>query len=108
MLQYIKKYIKGWLLGILLFFIFISFAFWGVGDIFRQNASYIAKVGKDKITRDEFLIEYQFRINAMENKDLSKNERTSVANQALNNLTNRYLFLNMANDMGIKISKNVL
>ena len=73
MLQNIKKYIKGWLLGILLFFIFISFAFWGVGDIFRKSDSYIAKVGKDKITRDEFLIEYQFRINAMENKDLSKN-----------------------------------
>ena len=113
MLQYIKKYIKGWLLGILLFFIFISFALWGIGDIFRQNTSYIVKVGKMKVSRDEFLIEYQFRMNEFNKnkngfKDVSKNERIRIANQALNNLTNRYLFLNMAEDMDIKISKAVL
>ena len=113
MLQYIKKYIKGWLLGILLFFIFISFAFWGIGDIFRQNTSYIVKVGKMKVSRDEFLIEYQFRMNEFNKnkdgfKDVSKNERIRIANQALNNLTNRYLFLNMAENMDIKISKDVL
>ena len=113
MLQYIKKYIKGWLLGILLFFIFISFALWGIGDIFRQNTSYIVKVGKMKVSRDEFLIEYQFRMNEFNKnkngfKDVSKNERIRIANQALNNLTNRYLFLNMAENMDIKISKDVL
>ena len=85
MLQYIKKYIKGWLLGILLFFIFISFALWGIGDIFRQNTSYIVKVGKMKVSRDEFLIEYQFRMNEFNKnkngfKDVSKNERIRIAN----------------------------
>ena len=73
MLQFLKKYIKGWLLGIILFFIFLSFAFWGVGDIFRRDISYIAKVGKMKIHSDDFLTEYQFRIKALNNdNEISK------------------------------------
>ena len=63
MLRYIKKYIKGWFLAILLFFIFISFTFWGVGDIFRSNSDYIVKVGRTKIPREIFLTEFQTNIN---------------------------------------------
>ena len=63
MLQYIKKYIRGWILAIILFFIFISFAFWGVGDIFRKNDTNVANVGKLKISRNSFLTEFQLAMN---------------------------------------------
>ena len=62
MLQYIKKYMKGWFLGIILFFIFISFTFWGVGDIFRSGGAHLIKVGDYKITRDIFFREFDSNV----------------------------------------------
>ena len=111
MLQYIKKYIKGWLLGIILFFISISFAFWGVGDIFRSNPdNYLAKVGKKKISRDHFVTEFQLQVDSYnsKNKTTTENDIREIANQTLSNLTNRHLFLNMSDEMKLKVSKDVL
>jgi len=109
MLQYIKKYMKGWFLGIILFFIFISFAFWGVGDIFRGGSNYILKIGKYKISRDTFLREFESNVNYLKkNKKLNKIELENVANETLSNLKDRYLILNAANLMNINISEKIL
>ena len=109
MLQYIKKYIKGWLLGILLFFIFISFAFWGVGDIFRGGSGYILKIGKYKISRDTFSREFESNVNYLKkNKKLNKIELENVVNETLSNLKDRYLILNAANLMNLNISEKIL
>ena len=110
MLQNIKKYIKGWFLGIILFFIFISFTFWGVGDIFSGNANHIIKVGKTKISRDLFLNEFQSNVNNFKrNKEnLTKVELNEIANETIRNIANRYLILNAAKSMNIKVSNNVL
>ena len=109
MLQYIKKYMKGWFLGIILFFIFISFAFWGVGDIFQGGSSYILKIGKYKISRDTFLREFESNVNYLKkNKKLNKIELENVANETLSNLKDRYLILNAANLMNLNISEKIL
>ena len=109
MLQYIKKYMKGWFLGIILFFIFISFAFWGVGDIFRGGGSYILKIGKYKISRDTFLREFESNVNYLKkNKKLNKIELENVVNETLSNLKDRYLILNAANLMNLNISEKIL
>ena len=110
MLQNIKKYIKGWFLGIILFFIFISFTFWGVGDIFSGNTNHIIKVGKTKISRDLFLNEFQSNVNNFKrNKEnLTKVELNEIANETIRNIANRYLILNAAKSMNIKVSNNVL
>ena len=109
MLQYIKKYMKGWFLGIILFFIFISFAFWGVGDIFRGGSSYILKIGKYKISRDTFLREFESNVNYLKkNKKLNKIELENVVNETLSNLKDRYLILNAVNLMNINISEKIL
>ena len=68
MLRYIKKYIKGWFLGIILFLIFISFTFWGVGDIFRGGSNHLLKIGKNKISKQFFLTEFQSNINYLNKK----------------------------------------
>ena len=104
-----KKYMKGWFLGIILFFIFISFAFWGVGDIFRGGSSYILKIGKYKISRDTFLREFESNVNYLKkNKKLNKIELENVVNETLSNLKDRYLILNAANLMNINISEKIL
>ena len=109
MLQYIKKYMKGWFLGIILFFIFISFAFWGVGDIFRGGSSYILKIGKYKISRDTFSREFESNVNYLKkNKKLNKIELENVVNETLSNLKDRYLILNAANLMNLNISEKIL
>ena len=109
MLQYIQKYMKGWFLGIILFFIFISFAFWGVGDIFRGGSSYILKIGKYKISRDTFLREFESNVNYLKkNKKLNKIELENVVNETLSNLKDRYLILNAANLMNLNISEKIL
>ena len=110
MLQYIKKYIKGWFLGILLFFIFISFTFWGVGDIFRGGTSYFIKIGKNKISFDFFQTEFQSNLNSLNKKQkkLNKLELKSLANETIRNIANRYLILNAANSININVSEEIL
>ena len=109
MLQYIKKYIKGWFLGIILFFIFISFTFWGVGDIFRGGDSHIIKIGKYKISRDIFLKEFDSNVRYLKkNKKLNKVELENVANETLINIKDRYLILNAAKMMDIDVSEKIL
>ena len=109
MLQYIKKYIKGWVLGIILFFIFISFTFWGVGDIFRGGDSHIIKIGKYKISRDIFLKEFDSNVRYLKkNKKLNKVELENVANETLINIKDRYLILNAAKMMDIDVSEKIL
>ena len=100
---------KGWFLGIILFFIFISFAFWGVGDIFRGGSNYILKIGKYKISRDTFLREFESNVNYLKkNKKLNKIELENVVNETLSNLKDRYLILNAANLMNLNISEKIL
>ena len=109
MLQYIKKYIKGWVLGIILFFIFISFTFWGVGDIFRGGDSHIIKIGKYKISRDIFLKEFDSNVRYLKkNKKLNKAELENIANETLINIKDRYLILNAAKMMDIDVSEKIL
>ena len=109
MLQYIKKYIKGWFLGIILFFIFLSFTFWGVGDIFRGGSSHIIKIGKYKISRDIFLKEFDSNVRYLKkNKKLNKAELENVANETLINIKDRYLILNAAKMMDIDVSEKIL
>ena len=109
MLQYIKKYIKGWVLGIILFFIFISFTFWGVGDIFRGGDDHIIKIGKYKISRDIFLKEFDSNVRYLKkNKKLNKLELENVANETLINIKDRYLILNAAKMMDIDVSEKIL
>ena len=109
MLQYIKKYIKGWFLAIILFFIFLSFAFWGVGDIFRSGGTHIIKIGDYQISNDIFFKEFDSNVRYLgKNKELNKTELESIAYETLNNIKDRYLILNATNKMNINISEKIL
>ena len=109
MLQYIKKNIKGWGLAIVLFLIFLSFAFWGVGDIFRSGGNHLIKIGDYKISTDIFLTEFDSNVRYLKkNKELSKIELENIAYETLNNIKDRYLILNATKKMNIGISEEIL
>ena len=66
-------------------------------------------IGKNKISRDFFLTEFQSNINYLnkKNEKLNKLEITNVANETLGNIANRYLILNAAKSSNIKISEKI-
>ena len=110
MLQYIKKYIKGWFLAIILFFIFLSFTFWGVGDIFSSGGNYVIKIGKTKILPERFVNEFSNNIN-LQNKNkenFNRSDYESIAYETVKNITNRQLILNASKKLNIDISDKIL
>ena len=110
MLQYIKKYIKGWFLAIILFIIFLSFTFWGVGDIFRPGGNYVIKVGKTKILPERFVNEFSINIDSqnINKNDLNREDLESIAYETVKNITNRQLIINASKKLNIDISEKVL
>ena len=65
-----------------------------------------------KLSRNLFLTEFQLAMNEfnknLSDKEISQNDRINLAKQSLSKLTTRYLFLNLANEMNLKISQNVI
>ncbi|ACK49479.1 PpiC-type peptidyl-prolyl cis-trans isomerase [Methylocella silvestris BL2] len=64
MLDAMRAATKGWIgrtvMGIVLGFIILSFAVWGIGDIFRGfGANKLAEVGNEQITTEAFRFAYQ-------------------------------------------------
>jgi peptidyl-prolyl cis-trans isomerase D len=62
MLQYMRKLAKSWLATILLGGIALSFALWGIGDVFRNVTSAdtsVASVGDTKVSAQEFERDYK-------------------------------------------------
>ena len=64
MLQAIRKQTKSWLVGILFGLLILSFAIWGIGDIFRGGgrAIAVAEVGDVRISTVEFSRDFQRQI----------------------------------------------
>lgn len=66
MLEALRRGVRSWLVQILLGLLVISFALWGVADVFRgygQNA--LARVGKTEITSESFQQALQTEISLM-------------------------------------------
>ena len=80
MLEGMRKMSQGWagriLMAIVMGFISLSFAVWGVGDIFRGFGSgTIAKVGGTEITSDAFRNAYQTQL-----QNLQREARRAITN----------------------------
>ena len=69
MLQAIRKQTKSWLVGILFGLLILSFAIWGIGDIFRggfRADSEVATVGDMPISLQTLEREFQNELNRMQ------------------------------------------
>ena len=80
MLERIRKFSSSIFAKIFLVIIAIPFIFWGMGDLFSGgNQNVIVKIGKEKISTQEFI--NFVKVNAYNNEVLNKN---SIENYFLN------------------------
>ena len=114
MIKNIGTSIKNVSTKILIALIALSFAVWGIGDIFTGNSNpTIATVGKSKIKLNDFNLEYQ---SILENLRRGSEEPISeeiiktlgIQNSVLNNMINNEYIGLISKDLGISSSENFL
>ena len=114
MIKKIGTSIKNISTKILIALIALSFAVWGIGDIFTGNSNpTIATVGKSKIKLNDFNLEYQA---ILENLRRSSEEPISeeiiktlgIQNSVLNNIINNEYINLVSKSLGISSSENFL
>lgn len=93
----------------------VSFAIWGIGDIFRGGgfAKVVAEVGDQRITAQEFMAEYQRYIDQLRpvfggNLDSEKARQLGLHFQVLQRMIGQAVFDQGADDLNVAISDKVV
>ncbi len=114
MIKKIGTSIKNISSKILIALIALSFAVWGIGDIFTGNSNpTIATVGKSKIKLNDFNLEYQaiienLRRSSVEPVSEEIIKTLGIHNSVLNNMINNEYINLISKDLGISSSENFL
>ncbi len=110
MLQAIRNLFKSWIaIGIFGVLVVVAFLFFGIEGYFSQsNATWVAKVGGQEISQQEFNNAFnnyrQQQMNAPGNTmDAADFEKPEVKQQVLTQLVNRQLLLNENGKLGIRV-----
>ena len=100
MLDIVRNLVSSIFGKILLAIMVLSFALWGVGDILSSgNSQLAAKVGKEKITLDEFYNEFQITVrNYNQNTKSNLSMKEAYEMQLHNALLNELIFTKMVNN----------
>jgi peptidyl-prolyl cis-trans isomerase D len=101
MLQEMRKYAKSWVSSVFLGALALSFALWGIADIFRGNAdTTVFSVGSTQIGSDLFAREYH---NAIRNAGaaLSSEQSRLAGQQVLERMVTTTALDNLANKLGL-------
>ncbi len=110
MLQTLRNQASSWVIKILLGFLILSFAAWGIGDIFLGDRDpAVAKVGGIKLTRSQVNDEIREEMNRLQpmfggRLDRPEADRMGITSQVLQNMINRTAVSLGANDLGITVS----
>ena len=104
MLDIVRNLVSSIFGKILLAVMVLSFALWGVGDILSSgNSQLAAKVGKEKITLDEFYNEFQITVrNYNQNTQSNLSMKEAYEMQLHNALLNELIFTKMVNNYAKK------
>lgn len=111
MLQSLRSSAKSWVMTILFGFLILSFAVWGIGDIFRSGGqqAVIAEVGGVEISRNMFLREYQREVSRLQERlggqvppDFFS--RLGLGPQVAGQMVERTLYDLAATDLGLLVS----
>jgi peptidyl-prolyl cis-trans isomerase D len=92
MLDVLRRSASGWVSKILLAFLIVSFAIWGIADVFRGfGTTTVAEVGSTKISATEFETAYRRQIDNVgrqRGRPLSRDEaiRAGLPSQLLNRM----------------------
>lgn len=108
MLEKIRKLAHNTLFKIFLALLAIAFAI-GLGDFSGGGAYVAAKIGKEKITLNEFLQAKQDTINRFNNQqELTSEQSEAISINVINKLVTQSLINQEADDLGIKISPETI
>ncbi len=115
MMSVMREKASGWVVKILIALLVLSFAVWGIGDIFThaQRDATVAKVGNTKITRGEFQQEYDRKIADLKaamrgnyNPEFIKS--LNLGQQTLSSLVDKTLITKEAEALGLEIGEDAL
>ena len=110
MLDSLRKQTGSWIVKAFLGVLILSFAVWGIGDIFRgPSDATVATVGDVEITRSEFGDAYRRELDRLNRRmgqqlDADQARRLGIENLTLQRMINRALFDQVALGYGLTVS----
>lgn len=114
MLEAMRKSIGGWVAKVFIGLLVLSFAVWGIADIFGgYGAQTVAKVGEKEISSQDFQIEFNREVRALSNRlgrqlTLTEARALGLDNQVLLRLIGDAAMENQASEMGLGVSGNAI
>jgi peptidyl-prolyl cis-trans isomerase D len=111
MLDAMRRTAGTWVVRILFGILILSFAVWGVGDMFRSRgvSDTVAEVGSVSITRDELAQQYRREIERLQRVmgpdfDSQRAREMGLLQRTLDSMIDGHLLGQKANDMGLVAS----
>jgi peptidyl-prolyl cis-trans isomerase D len=108
MLRFIRSYAASWVVKILFLLLILSFAAWGIGDIFRlqRSSSAVATVGHMKIGREQVISQFDNELRRLQplfNNRLDRDQarQMGLLDRALDQLVGAALLEQEADHLGV-------
>jgi len=115
MIDKMRSKAASWVAKILAFFLILSFAVWGIGDVVRGPVSgnVIAEVGNSEITRSEFSNQIRNLMTTVRrqfgnNFDLKQAKQLGLVDQTVNQMINSRLLKLEANKLGLTAGEDLI
>ncbi len=111
MLQSIREKITGWVAGVIIGLIALSFVFWGVGDFGAAGRDAVAVVNGDEIPRREFEAAYQrqlFQLTEAYEGSVPDEIRRQTRERVIEGLVQERLLTQRVDERGYRVPDDVL
>ncbi len=114
MLEKLRNAAKTWVAGLFIGLLILSFAVWGINDIFTGTANTdVAKVGDVGISQDAFDREFRQRIEILSNQtgqtiDTIQARQFGIDRQVLSELVQQTVLSQATENMGLTVSDDAL
>jgi peptidyl-prolyl cis-trans isomerase D len=110
MLQQMREYTKTWFAWLFVIPLVVSFAAWGINDVFRASVpDTVAKVGSSTLSKAEFDRQYRVELRRLsvelrEPVTPEKARSMNIGNDLLDTLVNQMALANVAKSLGLAVS----
>ncbi len=114
MLDSLRRGAGTWIVKIFLGVLVLSFAVWGIGDIFRVSPdTAVAEVGDIEIGQGEFTTAFNNALSRLQrqfggNMDAQQARQMGLADETLRSLVNRALYDQATRDLGLAVADDVI
>ncbi|MCC5862223.1 MAG: SurA N-terminal domain-containing protein [Gammaproteobacteria bacterium] len=111
MLQAIRQKITGWVAGVIILLIALSFVFWGVGDFGAAGRDAVAVVNGEEIPRREFEMVYQrqlFQLTEAFDGAVPEEARRQARDRVIEGLIQERLLAQRTEARGYRVPDDVL